>query len=221
MSKSRGNVVNPDDVIKKNGADALRLYEMFMGPLEAVKPWQTSGIEGVRRFLDRLFNLCENVTDAPPDAETKRLLHKTIQKVTGDIDGMRFNTAISSMMILVKHVGQLAATPREVADAFVLIASPFAPHLGEELWQKLGHEASLAYETWPQFDVELVKDDVIEIGVQVNGKVRGTIRIAVDANQETALEAAHAQEKVAQQIAGKTVAKVIYVPGKILNIIVK
>jgi leucyl-tRNA synthetase len=221
MSKSRGNVVNPDDVIKKNGADALRLYEMFMGPLEAVKPWQTSGIEGVRRFLDRLWNVCENVSDTPPDDETKRLLHKTIQKVTGDIEAMRFNTAISAMMILVKHLGQLKSTPRSVAEAFVLIASPFAPHIGEELWQKLGHQKSLAYEKWPMFDAALVKDDVVEIGVQVNGKVRGAISIAVDANQETALAAAHAQEKVAQMIAGKPVAKVIYVPGKILNIIVK
>ncbi len=221
MSKSRGNVVNPDDVIKKNGADALRLYEMFMGPLEAVKPWQTSGIEGVRRFLDRLWNVCENVSNTPPDDETKRLLHKTIQKVTGDIEAMRFNTAISAMMILVKHLGQLKSTPRSVADAFVLIASPFAPHIGEELWQKLGHPQSLAYEKWPSFDPALVKDDVVEIGVQVNGKVRGAISIAIDANQETALAAAHAQEKIAQMIVGKPVAKIIYVPGKILNIIVK
>ncbi|MEO7113075.1 MAG: leucine--tRNA ligase [Polyangiaceae bacterium] len=221
MSKSRGNVVNPDDVIKKSGADALRLYEMFMGPLEAVKPWQTSGIEGVRRFLDRLWNVCENVSDTQPDDETKRLLHKTIQKVTGDIEAMRFNTAISSMMILVKHLGQLKSTPRLVAEAFVLIASPFAPHIGEELWQKLGHEESLAQAPWPKFDAALVKDDVVEIGVQVNGKVRGAISIAVDANQETALAAANAQEKIAQMLAGKAVAKIIYVPGKILNVIVK
>lgn len=221
MSKSRGNVVNPDDVVKTSGADALRLYEMFMGPLEAVKPWQTSGIEGVRRFLDRLWNITENVTDAPADAETKRVLHKTIQKVTNDIEGLRFNTAISAMMILVRHVGQLPATPREVAEAFVLIASPFAPHLGEELWQKLGHAESLAYEAWPTFDAALVKDDVIEIGVQVNGKVRGAISIAVDADEPTARAAALAQEKIAQQVIGKAIAKVVYVPGKILNIIVK
>jgi leucyl-tRNA synthetase len=194
---------------------------MFMGPLEAVKPWQTSGIEGVRRFLDRLWNITENVTDVPPDAETKRLLHKTIQKVTGDIEAMRFNTAISSMMILVKHLGQLPGTPREVAEAFVLIASPFAPHLGEELWRKLGHEESLAYAKWPTFDAALVKDDVVEIGVQVNGKMRGTISIAVDADEAIARAAALEEPKVALHVAGKSIVKVVYVRGKIVNIIVK
>ncbi|MGH7281588.1 MAG: leucine--tRNA ligase [Polyangiaceae bacterium] len=221
MSKSRGNVVNPDDVVKKNGADALRLYEMFMGPLEAVKPWQTSGIEGVRRFLDRVWNTCTNVADVPADDETKRVLHKTIQKVTNDIEGLRFNTAISQMMILVKHLGQLEVTPREVANAFVLIVSPFAPHIGEELWQKLGHEKSLAHETWPSFDPALVKDDVVEIGVQVNGKMRGTISLPVDADEARARALALEDEKIAPHVAGKSIVKVIYVRGKILNLIVK
>ncbi len=221
MSKSRGNVVNPDDVIKTDGADALRLYEMFMGPLEAVKPWQMSGIEGVRRFLDRAFNVCTRTAPGPMDDETKKLVHKTIQKVTGDIEGMRFNTAISAMMILVKHLGQLPATPREAAEIFTLLLSPFAPHLGEELWQRLGHENSLAYEPWPTFDPALVKDDVVEIGVQVNGKVRGAVMLAVDADEATAREAALADAKVAPHLAGKTIAKVIYVRGKILNLIAK
>ncbi|MDB5215117.1 MAG: Leucyl-tRNA synthetase [Myxococcaceae bacterium] len=220
MSKSRGNVVNPDDIVKSHGADALRLYEMFMGPLEAVKPWQTSAIEGVRRFLDRTWNVCTNVTDDAPSAETKRLVHKTIKKVTEDIDHMRFNTAISAMMILVKHLGALKHTPRESAKALALLVSPFAPHIGEELWQRLGAKELLAYEPWPAFDADLVKDDVVEIGVQVNGKARASVQIAVDADEESAKAAALADPKIQSFTTGKTIKKVIYVKGRILNLIV-
>ena len=220
MSKSRGNVVNPDDIVKSHGADALRLYEMFMGPLEAVKPWQTSAIEGVRRFLDRVWNVCTNVTDDAPGDETKRLVHKTIKKVTEDIEHMRFNTAISAMMILVKHLGSLPRAPRESAKALALLVSPFAPHIGEELWQRLGAKDLLAYEPWPTFDPDLVKDDVIEIGVQVNGKARASVQIAVDADEETAKAAALADPKVQSFTNGKTIKKVIYVKGRILNLIV-
>ena len=220
MSKSRGNVVNPDDIVKSHGADALRLYEMFMGPLEAVKPWQTSAIEGVRRFLDRTWNVCTNVSDDAATEETKRLVHKTIKKVTEDIDHMRFNTAISAMMILVKHLGALPATPRESAKALALLVSPFAPHIGEELWQRLGAKELLAYEPWPAFDAALVKDDVIEIGVQVNGKARASVQIAVDADEETAKAAALADPKIQSFTTGKTIKKVIYVKGRILNLIV-
>ena len=220
MSKARGNVVNPDDVVKKNGADALRLYEMFMGPLEAVKPWQTTGIEGVRRFLDRVWNVCQNVGDGEADLETKRLVHKTIKKVTEDIEHMRFNTAISAMMILVKHLGALGKTPRAAARALALIVSPFAPHVGEELWERLGAKTTLAYEPWPVFDPELVKDDVIEIGVQVNGKARASVQLAVDADETTAKDAALADPRVQSFVAGKALKKVIYVKGRILNLIV-
>ena len=223
MSKARGNVVNPDDVVKSHGADALRLYEMFMGPLEAVKPWQTSGIEGVRRFLERLHTVCTGViTDDPAayDAATKRLVHKTIKKVTDDIEAMRFNTAISAMMILVRHLGGLPAVPREAAQQFALLASPFAPHLGEELWQRLGARASLAHEPWPTYDAALVRDDVVEIGVQVNGKLRGKVQLAVNADEATAREAALAEPRVQAQLAGKTMKKLVYVPGKIINVIV-
>ena len=222
MSKARGNVVNPDDVVKSHGADALRLYEMFMGPLEQVKPWQTSGIEGVRRFLDRVWNVSTSLpsTEDACDDATKRLLHKTIKKVTDDIDAMRFNTAVSAMMILVKHLGTLPAVPREAALAVALIISPFAPHLGEELWERLGGKASLAYEPWPAFDPALVRDDVVEIGVQVNGKVRGAVSLAVDADEASAREAALADPKVRAHVEGKTVKKLVYVPGKIVNFIV-
>lgn len=223
MSKSRGNVINPDDVVRSHGADSLRVYEMFMGPLEAVKPWQTSGIEGVRRFLDRVWNLAIGEVSEDPavyDRETQRQVHKTIKKVTEDIEGLRFNTAISAMMILVKHLGALSATPKEALKALTLILSPFAPHVGEELWQRLGNKASLAYEPWPTYDDALVKDDVIEVPVQVNGKVRGVISLPVGADETAVREAALAEPKVRSHMEGKAIKKVIFVPGKILNFIV-
>ena len=223
MSKSRGNVVNPDDLVASHGADSLRLYEMFMGPLEAVKPWQTSGMDGVRRFLDRAWNLATtNVTDdaAAYDTETQKVVHKTIKKVGEDIQGLRFNTAISAMMILVNHLAKLPAVPRAAAKALALLLSPFAPHAGEELWSQLGGTTTLAYEPWPAFDPALVKDDVIEIGVQVNGKVRAAIAIPADADEETAKGIALAEPKIKELTDGKTVKKVIFVKGRILNFIV-
>jgi leucyl-tRNA synthetase len=226
MSKARGNVVNPDDVVKGDGADALRVYEMFMGPLEQVKPWQTSGIEGVKRFLERVWNVATGPTTTDPtayDDATRRLVHKTIRKVTLDIEALRFNTAISAMMILVKHLGALRAVPRDAARALALIVSPFAPHLGEEVWQRM-HPArapqSLAEEPWPPFDPLLVKDDVVEIGVQVNGKLRGTMTLAVDADEAAARQSAMAEPRVSAHLEGKTVKKFIYVKGKIANFIV-
>jgi leucyl-tRNA synthetase len=223
MSKSRGNVINPEDIVREYGADALRVYEMFMGPLEQVKPWQTSGMEGARRFLERTWNVATGaLSDAPEayDDATKRLVHKTIRKVTLDIEGLRFNTAISAMMILVRHLGGLANVPRKAAEDLALLVSPFAPHLGEELWRRLGHPESLAYATWPSFDPALVKEDVVEIGVQVNGKLRGTITLAVDADEATARETALAEPRVRANVDGKAVKKFIYVKGKIVNFIV-
>jgi len=223
MSKSRGNVINPDDVLKTHGADSLRVYEMFMGPLEQTKPWQTAGIEGSRRFLDRAWNVCTGELTKDPaayDDATRRLVHKTVKKVGEDIEAMRFNTAISAMMILVRHLGGLPAVPLEAARVFALVLSPFAPHLGEELWEKLGGTASLAYEPWPSYDPALVKDEVVEIGVQVNGKLRGTISIPVASSQDDARAVALAEPNVAAHVAGKTVRKLVYVPGKIVNFIV-
>ena len=221
MSKARGNVVNPDDVVKSHGADSLRLYEMFMGPLEAVKPWQTSGIEGVRRFLDRVWNVCTGpLVESEIDGDTRRLLHKTIKKVGEDIESLRFNTAISSMMILVKALGALEQIPREAARTMALLVSPFAPHVGEELWQRLGARDGIAYQPWPEFDAALVKDDVLELGVQVNGKMRGTVQLSITADEATAREAALGEAKVRAQVEGKTIKKMVYVPGKIINLIV-
>jgi leucyl-tRNA synthetase len=223
MAKSRGNVINPDDVVKAHGADALRVYEMFMGPLQQTKPWQTKDIEGVRRFLDRVWNVGTGptTTDAAAyDEATRRLVHKTIQKVGGDIAAMRFNTAISAMMILIKHLGGLPAVHVDAARTLALLVSPFAPHLGEELWSRLGSTASLAYAPWPEFDPALVKDDVVEIGVQVNGKLRGTVTLAVDADEATAKETAMADARIRAHVEGKTVKKFIYVKGKIVSYIV-
>jgi leucyl-tRNA synthetase len=227
MSKARGNVVNPDEVVRAYGADALRLYEMFMGPLEQMKPWQTNGIQGVRRFLDRAWNVATGPLSDDSgayDDETRRLVHKTIQKVTRDIESLRFNTAISAMMILVNHLGTLSAVPREALRALALLLSPFAPHIGEEIWEHLGPEkgaaASLAYEPWPSYDPDLVQDKVIEIGVQVNGKLRGTISLPIDADEEAARAAAQAEARVQAHLEGKTVRKFIYVKGKIANFIV-
>jgi leucyl-tRNA synthetase len=220
MSKSRGNVVNPDDVVRMHGADALRLYEMFMGPLEAVKPWQMAQISGVVRFRDRVWALIHKPIVDEIDLETKRLLHKTIKKVTGDIQSMSFNTAISAMMVLVNHFGEQKTTPREAITALTQLVAPFAPHLGEELWRRLGHEKSLAYEPWPTFDEALCVDDQIEMAVQVNGKVRGRVTLARAASEEDARNAALAAEGVSPYTDGKTIKKFIYVPGKIINLVV-
>jgi leucyl-tRNA synthetase len=220
MSKSRGNVVNPDDIVKAHGADVLRLYEMFMGPLEAVKPWQSAQIQGVVRFRDKVWALAQKpMTDAIDEA-TKKLLHKTIKKVTGDIEGLAYNTAISAMMVLVNHLGDQKALPREAMSALAQILAPFAPHLGEELWKLQGHEKSLAHEPWPTWDEALCVDDVVEMAVQVNGKVRGRVTLARDAKEDEARAAALAAEGVSAFTAGKQVKKFIYVPGKIVNVVV-
>lgn len=226
MSKSRGNVVNPDDVVDAHGADALRLYEMFMGPLEAVKPWQTSQVAGVVRFQNKLYNVVQsavqNDSSVAMDDETTKILHKTMKKVTEDIESMSFNTAISAMMVLTNHLTTLKdKVPREAAEKLTLMVSPFAPHLGEECWNLLGHEESLAYHPWVEYDEALCVDNTVTIGVQVNGKKRGEIEIPVDANQEAAMEQARNVQSILNQVDGKDVTKVIYVPGRILNIIVK
>ncbi len=223
MSKSRGNVVNPDDVVSEQGADALRLYEMFMGPLEAVKPWQTSQVPGVVRFQNRLYNVVNAAAKSKTtemDKETTRLLHKTMKKVTEDIESMSFNTAISAMMVFTNHLASLGDdVPMEAAEKLALMVSPLAPHLGEECWSILGNEESLAYAPWVEYDEELCVDDEITMGVQVNGKARGQITIPADADEETAMAAAQEVDRVQSQIDGLTIRKVIYVQGRILNII--
>jgi leucyl-tRNA synthetase len=226
MSKSRGNVVNPDDVVNAQGADALRLYEMFMGPLEAVKPWQTSQVAGVVRFENKLYNVIKTASTQSSEKvmtkETTKLLHKTMKKVTEDIESMSFNTAISAMMVLTNHLQSLKNdVPREAAEKLALMVSPFAPHLGEECWNMLGHKESLAYHPWVEFSEELCIDDSVTIGVQVNGKVRGQIEISTEAKQEEAIAEAMKQPRIEAQLNGKEIKKVIFVPGRILNIVAK
>ncbi len=231
MSKSRGNVINPDDVVKEYGADSLRLYEMFMGPLEATKPWSMRGVEGVYRFLSRVWRLFiddradavklnEAVREATPDKDTLRKLHQTIQKVTDDLDGMRFNTAIAAMMEFTNHLTKLEVRPRSVLEPFVLILSPFAPHLAEELWHTLGHQNTLAYEEWPKFDPALTKADEIEVPVQVNGKIRAKLTVPADVADDALRDAALKDPRVVESIAGKPLQKVIVVPRKLVNIVV-
>ncbi len=230
MSKARGNVINPDDVVNEYGADSLRLYEMFMGPLEATKPWSMRGVEGVYRFLNRVWRLfideradavqqLDSVQLVAPDRDTERKLHQTIQKVTEDLDAMRFNTAIAAMMELTNHLTPLPVRPRAVLRTFVLLLAPFAPHLAEELWSALGHTTTLAYEPWPAFDPALTKADQIEVPVQVNGKVRAKITVPADIDKAGLEKAALADERVQALIAGKTF-KVIVVPGKLVNVVI-
>jgi len=222
MSKSRGNVVNPDGVIDEHGTDALRVYEMFMGPLEQMKPWQTSGIHGVRRFLDRFEALATKELDpGPMDPATAKVVHQTVKKVSDDIDALRLNTAVSAMMILVNHLAGLPRPPREGVEKLLLCLAPFAPHLAEEVWVRLGHEPSIANAPWPTYDPALCVETNVEIGVQVSGKVRGRITLAVDAPEDEAKRTALADPNVAKFVEGKSLAKVVYIPGKILNFIVR
>jgi len=225
MSKSRGNVVNPDDIVDSQGADALRLYEMFMGPLEAVKPWQTSQVAGVSRFQNKLYNVVKIAAEndvQEMSEETTKLLHKTMKKVSEDMDAMSFNTAISAMMVLTNHLQSLKnEVPREAVEKLALMVSPIAPHLGEECWNLLGHEDTLAFEPWVVFDEELCIDTTVKMGVQVNGKVRGQIEIDKNADQEIAMAEAMKESRVEAQLEGKEIKKIIYVPGRILNIVAK
>lgn len=225
MSKSRGNVVNPDDIVNIYGADALRLYEMFMGPLEDMKSWSTKSIEGVHRFLQRVYRLYTDGTrplsDAPAEKPIRKALHKVIKKVTEDTESMRFNTAIAQMMGLLNELGRLKELPREAAHALALLLAPYAPHLAEELWQHLGNAQTLAYEPWPSYDPALVKDDVITIGVMVNGKHRGELSIPVDAPEAEVLAAAKQLELVRAQIEGKALKMEKYVKGKIVTLVVQ
>lgn len=232
MSKSRGNVVNPDDVVKEYGADSLRLYEMFMGPLEATKPWNMDGVSGVFSFLNRVWRiivderaeelqLSETVQDVEPTEQQDRMLHLTIQAVTRDLDGMDFNTAIARMMEFTNFFTKETVRPKKVMEQFVLLLSPFAPHLGEELWQLLGRQETLAYESWPKFDESKIREDTVEVVVQVKGKVRGKVTVPTGADKATTEAAARADERVSAHLEGKEIIKVIVIPGRLVNFVVK
>lgn len=216
-------VVNPSDIVRDYGADVLRLYEMFMGPLEASKPWNKDGVEGAKRFLTRVWNFFSesaNINEEKKDA-LKKVYNQTVKKVTSDFETLGFNTAISQLMIFVNAVYKEGGCPKEYAEGFVKMLSCIAPHIGEELWQLLGHDHTLAYEKWPEFDEAATKDDEVEIVVQVNGKVRGRLLISAEAGQDEMVAAAMELDSIKPLVEGKTIVKKIAVPGKLVNVVVK
>lgn len=228
MSKSRGNVINPDEIVNEFGADTLRLYEMFMGPLESTKPWNANGVEGIHRFLARVWRLFvtedgslnSKIGANPEDTSLNSVWHKTIKKVTEDFEALRFNTAISQLMIFVNEAYKAPHIPVEAAENFVQILSPLAPHIAEELWARLGHNESITYEPWPTYDEAWTVEAEVEIVVQVNGKIVDRTKIAKDLDQAGMQEHGMSLDSVKAAIEGKTVRKVIAVPGKLVNIVV-
>ena len=231
MSKSRGNVINPDHIIEQYGADSLRLYEMFMGPLEQVKPWSTKGVDGVNRFLHRAWRLLieeetgelkSSVQDVEASKEQQKVLHTAIKKVTEDIEAMRFNTAISALMIFVNDANAWKEMPISIAKDFVQLLAPFAPHIAEELWERLGHRQTLAYENWPKLDESWLVDDEVMYPVQINGKVRAELFVPSEQamDKDGVLEKAKALEKIQGYLEGHRIVKEIFVPKRIVNIVV-
>ncbi|TAK05022.1 leucine--tRNA ligase [Patescibacteria group bacterium] len=220
MSKSRGNVVNPDDVVAAHGADTFRIYEMFMGPFEDAAPWNEQGIVGVRRFLERAHGLAENVGQAS-DAALHRLTHQTLAKVSADIEGFRFNTAVSALMILVNAFGKAESVPQQDWETFLQMLSPFAPHLAEELWERLGYDESVARQNWPTADAALLVEDEMKIVVQVDGKMRDALIVPAGIDEESLKGRVLASEKVQTWIRGRHIEKIVVVPGKLVSIVLQ
>jgi leucyl-tRNA synthetase len=221
MSKSRGNVINPDDIIREFGADSMRVYEMFMGPLEVSKPWATAGLVGVSRFLEKVWALADrDLVDAEPTADSLKALHRAIKKVTGDTSTLNFNTGISAMMIYVNELGKVDPLPRSLWEPLLLMLAPYAPHLAEELWEEAGHKKGVGRETWPTYDEALCADDTKEIVVQVNGKIRERFSAAAGTAQDELEKTALTLPKVLEWTEGKKIAKVIVVKDKLVNIVV-
>ncbi|MBQ9079141.1 MAG: leucine--tRNA ligase [Ruminococcus sp.] len=216
-------VVNPSDIVRDYGADTLRLYEMFMGPLEVSKPWSKNGVEGARKFVNRVWNFfteSENITD-DNDGSLTKVYHKTVKKVTDDFEKLAFNTAISQMMIFVNEVYKIGKCPREYAEGLIKMLSCITPHLGEEIWSILGHDDTIAFESWPTYDEAHLVEDTVEIVVQVNGKLKAKLNIVPDADKDSVIAAAMADEKVKESVEGKNIVKQIYVPNKLVNIVAK
>ncbi|BAQ11807.1 leucyl-tRNA synthetase [Bacillus sp. OxB-1] len=227
MSKSLGNVINPDDIVHSHGADTLRLYEMFMGPLEASKEWSTNGLEGARRFLDRIWRLFVNEDGTlsskiggEAGGPLEKVYHQTVKKVTEDFEGMRNNTAISQLMVFINEGYKVDSIPKEYVEGFLLLISPITPHLAEEIWEKLGHTDTITYETWPTYDESKLVDDTVEMAIQLNGKVRTKIVVSKDATKEELEQSVMEDEKVKELLEGKDVKKVIAIPGRLVNIVV-
>ena len=223
MSKSKGNVINPDDMVKEYGADALRVYEMFMGPIDASKPWDPNGIDGSKKFLDRVWRLFieSGKVQEKENKNLEKIYHYTVKKVTNDYENMDYNTAISQMMIFVNNATKEDILPKEYAEGFIKLLNPVAPHITEEIWNRFGHTDTITYEAWPTYDEAKLIEDTIEIPVQINGKVKATVEIAPDASEEEVKQIVHENANVQAQIEGKTIVKEIYVKNKIYNIVIK
>ena len=222
MSKSRGNVVNPDDVVKKSGADTLRLYEMFMGALQDAKPWNTKNIEGSKRFLDRVWRLYvdENKIQDKPNNNLDRIYHETVKKVTNDFESLNFNTAISQMMIFINAVYKEDVFPREYAENFIKLLNPVAPFITEEIWNvALGHNNTITYEKWPTYDEKYLVKNSVEMAIQVNSKIVDRMEIDTSWDNVKILEEVKKNQKIASFIEGKQIVKEIVVPGRIVNLI--
>ncbi|MFP4114730.1 MAG: leucine--tRNA ligase [Spirochaetota bacterium] len=222
MSKSLGNVINPDDIVAEFGADSMRMYEMFMGPLEVAKPWSTNGLAGVHRFLDRVYRLAErDLTDNEPPTELVRLLHKTIKKVTEDTESLAFNTAIAQMMIFVNELFKVDGLSRALWEPFVLLLAPYAPHLGEELWSRLGHAPSVSKVDWPAYDPALTVDEEVEIVLQINGKVRSRTTAPAGTGKAELERLALANERIQEWVEGKEIVRIVAVPDKLVNVVIR
>jgi len=229
MSKSRGNVVNPDETVDTFGADAMRIYEMFMGPLDKAKPWSTTGLQGCARFINKLWNiffdeygkLLSKINDESADKETLRALHQMIKNISDNLDQLHFNTCVSEFMIFTNHLQSQNSINKDVLKTFVVCINPFMPHLAEELWASLGESTELSYEKWPSYNESMLESDIITIAVQVNGKRREEINISKDADEESVLNMAKSADKAATFIEGKEIVKEIYVKGRIVNIVVR
>ena len=216
-------VVNPSDIVRDYGADTLRLYEMFMGPLEVSKPWSNSGVEGAKRFVQRVWNFFtvpENLT-ADNDGALTKVYHQTVKKVTNDFEALAFNTAISQMMIFVNEVYKKGTCPKEYAEGLIKMLSCITPHMGEEIWSILGHDDTIAYESWPAYDEAELVENTVEIVVQVNGKLRAKLNVAVGADKDSVIAMAMDEKKVKESVEGKNILKQIYVPNKLVNIVAK
>ena len=222
MSKSLKNVINPDDIIQQYGADSIRIYEMFMGPLEVSMPWQTTGLIGVHRFLNRVWNIAKRpLKDGKPDNKLVKELHKTIKKVDMDTRSLNFNTAISQMMIFINLIYRESHCWRAIWEPFVLIFSPYAPHLGEEMWEMLGHKKSLAYSTYPAYNPNLTQEEEYEIVIQINGKLRARITVPAGTCEEELIRRASAEPQVSTRLYGKSILKTIVIINKIVNFVVR
>jgi leucyl-tRNA synthetase len=216
-------VVNPSDIVRDYGADTLRLYEMFMGPLEVSKPWSKQGVEGARKWLNRVWTFFTNEENLSPESDgtLDKIYHQTVKKVTSDFEALGFNTAISQMMIFVNAVYKEGKCPKAYAEGLVKMLSCICPHICEEMWEMLGHTETIAYESWPTYDEAKTDDETVEVVLQINGKLRGKINLPVDMDKDAAIAAAKADERIASAIEGKTIVKEIAVPNKIVNIVVR